>query len=272
MKGRMRKIAWVGLAGLILLSAGPNRVFAENHSQGDPNVKSSPGHETRFLLDQVEQLGKQKKFQEALVLLQGLEASHPSSGERLKGQKLKAKYEGEIIKSEAMERELARESEKKQKLAEVENYWSAPRPYEKTAEPEKETVGETETDVEKRAGRRIPLIDFEDASLKEAVEFLARAADVNIVIDDQAVSKKEERVTVHLKDIPMIDALHFILKTKKLASRIQGGIIFVTSEQTLGEELEVHVYDVQDLVGKLHDFPAEPFDFGKLSEKKESTK
>ena len=67
---------------------------------------------------------------------------------------------------------------------------------------------------------------------------------------------------MHLKNIPLIEALDIILRTKGLKYRFEENIIWITTEEKLLEEdLTVRVYDVQDLVGKLFDFPSTPFDF-----------
>ena len=70
-----------------------------------------------------------------------------------------------------------------------------------------------------------------------------------------------------MKNIPIDEALDIILRTKGLKYRLEENIIWITTEERLLEEdLEVRVYDVQDLVGKIYDFPSEPFDFEKFIE------
>ena len=93
------------------------------------------------------------------------------------------------------------------------------------------------------------------------IEFLAVSNDINIVIDETVVPKSET-VTIHLKSIPLDEALDIILRTKGLKYRFEENIVWITTEEKLLEEdLVVRVYDVQDLVGKLFDFPSIPFDF-----------
>ena len=155
---------------------------------------------------------------------------------------------------------------KKAKLIEVENAWYPPKP-----EPD---AGKVRDDVlaglvtkspgrlrlEKKAHQIVPAIDFSDARLQDVIEFLALSNDINIVIDEQVVDDSAG-VTIHLKNIPLIEALDIILRTKGLKHRFENNIIWITTEEKLAEEdLVIRVYDVQDLIGKLHDFPSTPFD------------
>lgn len=118
--------------------------------------------------------------------------------------------------------------------------------------------------LEERSRQVIPAIDFTEAQLKDVIEFLAVSNDINIVLDEKVVPPAET-VTVHLKDMPLIEALDIILRTKGLKYRFEENIVWITTaERLLEEDLEVRAYDVQDLVGKLHDFPSEPFDFEKF--------
>lgn len=186
----------------------------------------------------------------------------------------KVKYLDELVdeaRSRSMDYELSRASmnadlHKKAKLVEVENYWYAPVPEVETIEGYGETFGaaaksSARLELERKARQIIPSINFTEARLKEVIEFLAVSNDINIVIDETVVPKNET-VTIHLKEIPLEEALDIILRTKGLKYRFEENIVWITTEEKLLEEdLVVRVYDVQDLVGKIFDFPSEPFDF-----------
>ncbi len=159
---------------------------------------------------------------------------------------------------------------KKAQLLDVENAWFPPVP-----EPEKITGYAEEFKgvnkskdrllLEEKAAKVIPSIDFTDARLKDVIEFLAVSNDINIVIDETVVPPNET-VTIHLKNIPLKEALDIILRTKGLKYRFEENIIWITTEEKLLEEdLVVRVYDVQDLIGKVFDFPSTPFDFDNMS-------
>ncbi|GEM_PF-3181765 len=165
----------------------------------------------------------------------------------------------------------------RRKIIEVEKKWFPPKP--EPVEPfdsSKYIVKGSEKspdrlELERKAKQIVPSIDFTDAKLKDVVEFLAVSNDINIIVDEASVPA-DERVTVHLKNIPLVEALDIILRTKGLKYRLEENIIWITSaERLLEEDLEVRVYDVQDLVGKLYDFPSEPFDFEKFVDTKKKT-
>ena len=104
----------------------------------------------------------------------------------------------------------------------------------------------------------IPIIEFNEAQLKDVLKYLSETSGVNIVIDDKAVTPVDT-VTVYLKDTSLLDSLKIILQSKKLVYRFENDIIWVTSKDRLqSEDMIVKVYDVQDLLGKMYDFPAVP--------------
>ena len=189
-------------------------------------------------------------------------------------QEEKVKYLDELIdeaRSRKIDHALARATMnadlyKKAKLVEVEDAWFPPVPELEAIEGYRESLASVtkspaRLELEKKARQIIPSINFTEAQLKEVIEFLAVSNDINIVIDETVVPK-EETVTIHLKDIPLEEALDIILRTKGLKYRFEENIVWITTqEKLLEEDLVVRVYDVQDLVGKLYDFPSRPFDF-----------
>jgi tetratricopeptide (TPR) repeat protein len=186
----------------------------------------------------------------------------------------KVKYLDDLIdeaRSRSIDFELARASMnsdlyKKAQLLEVENAWYPPVPDVKPIEGYTENFAGVKKsparlDLERKSKEIIPKIDFKQAQLKEVIEFLAVSSSINIVIDETVVPRNET-VTIHLTNIPLEEALDIILRTKGLKYRFEENIIWITTqEKLLEEDLVVEVYDVQDLVGKLFDFPSKPFEF-----------
>ena len=250
------------LAVLLSLLIFSPAVFAATPLDWNTTQVSQGDDQARRLMKEAEQAAGQGNLQEALNLLEEAKKHVRSSKRFLKVNELSAKYEARLKGKELREKELEHEAEKARKLMEVDAYWFPPEPYPKEAiEAEKPVELKP---IEERTQKRIALIDFKDATLKEVLEFLAQATDVNIVIDEKSVPVND-LVTLRLKNIPMIQALDYILKSKGLGTRVEENFILVTDPSNLGQDLEVRVYDVQDLVGKLHDFPAKPFDFENLT-------
>ncbi len=177
-----------------------------------------------------------------------------------------------VIDDEMVKASRSNKVYKKAKLLEVEDTWYPPVP-----EPDAGKVTASVESLssrsparlilEKKARQIIPSIDFTDARLKDVVEYLALSNDINIVIDEEVVADVSG-VTIHLKNIPLIEALDIILRTKGLRYRFEDNIIWITTGEKLAQEdLTIKVYDVQDLIGKIQDFPSKPFDISKAIRK-----
>jgi Flp pilus assembly protein TadD len=182
--------------------------------------------------------------------------------------KMLTETRGKVIDEEISKASFDGKIYKKAKLLEVEDTWYPPIP-----EPDagKVTVNVESLSsrsparliLEKKARQIIPSIDFTDARLKDVVEYLALSNDINIVIDEEVVADVSG-VTIHLKNMPLIEALDIILRTKALRYRFEDNIIWITTGEKLAQEdLTIKVYDVQDLIGKIQDFPSKPFDISK---------
>lgn len=181
------------------------------------------------------------------------------------------------IKSQQNKYELATISAevalyKESKLVEVEKAWYPPKPEPDAGKVDKESISSLSTksearlELEKKSKLVIASIDFNDARLKDVIEYLATSNGINIVLDEQVIDDASG-VTIHLKNIPLLEALDIILRTKGLKYRFEENIIWITTAEKLArEELVVKVYDVQDLVSKLHDFPSIPFNIEKILE------
>lgn len=252
---------------LTLAVAPPLFGEATEGTEATPARKNGEGGR---MIRRAEILAQEGRVDEAMRVLKRAEARVKDEKKALKVDKLSSKVRERLLDQAVREQELLRISEKKRMLLEVGSHWLPPLPDKK----EKAKEAPPEDKALERVKKPIPLIDFTDASLKEVVQFLAEASEVNIVIDEKTLTQ-DERVTVRLRDIALIDALAHILKTKKLAMQVEKDLILITTPEALEGELEMRVYDVQDLVGKLHDFPASPFNFSdiaKRSEKGEAAK
>ncbi len=115
-------------------------------------------------------------------------------------------------------------------------------PQEKT-EPEKEEKESVETPIispEKqellaKSNRIIPEINFTNAHLRDVIQYLSRISGVNIILDESVLESEEattatpedDRVTITLKNIPLLEALKYILITKGMKFRIEDHAIWI---------------------------------------------
>lgn len=173
-------------------------------------------------------------------------------------------YVDSLIKQVNIKRAIRKaETLKEKMLLDVDKTWTLSSVKDlagKTKAPseEKETARFDE-DLKGRLEKKVKVIDFNNASLKEVIKNLSEMTGVNIVLDEDVLSGvMPEGITIYLTDITLLQALEIILKTSGLKYRLEKSYILVTTaDKLVDEELMVQVYDVQDIVGKLHDFPGE---------------
>jgi len=81
-------------------------------------------------------------------------------------------------------------------------------------------------------------IDFSDAEPSKVFEYLTEESGINIVMDEAAVSAAGN-ITIHLKNVSVLQALESILRTKGLGYRFEDDFIWISSEQNLAQETMV---------------------------------
>ncbi|MBI5499008.1 MAG: type IV pilus secretin PilQ [Deltaproteobacteria bacterium] len=83
-------------------------------------------------------------------------------------------------------------------------------------------------------GRRIQDLDVRELDIRDFLRFLAEAAGVNIVIDNDVTGM----VTLRLRDVPWDEALDVVLRANALAMVRRGHVIRVAKQETLDAELQ----------------------------------
>jgi type II secretory pathway component GspD/PulD (secretin) len=99
-------------------------------------------------------------------------------------------------------------------------------------------------------------IDMQNAPLTTVVEYIREISGLNFVIDTVAIPKpEEEMVTIKVADIVLSGALKLILQPKQKVHTVSGGVVSITSTETLKKRVKLELYDVQDLTYGMMDFP-----------------
>jgi len=83
-------------------------------------------------------------------------------------------------------------------------------------------------------GRRIQDLDVRDLDIRDFLRFLAEAAGVNIVVDNDV----EGSVTLRLRNVPWDEALDVVLRANGLAMVRRGHVIRIAKQETLDAELK----------------------------------
>ena len=103
-------------------------------------------------------------------------------------------------------------------------------------------------------------LSFKDASLKSIVDLLTELTSLNIIIDTKEIEVQEverKHISFKVNQMPLIDILKAVLRFTDYDYLIQDHMIWITTKEKIKtEDLVLMVYDVQDIVGKLFDFPS----------------
>ncbi|MDP8263630.1 MAG: hypothetical protein P9M13_10080 [Candidatus Ancaeobacter aquaticus] len=125
--------------------------------------------------------------------------------------------------------------------------------------------------MEEKSQQIIPEINFNDARLSDVINYLSKMSGINIILDADLVAQggrgkveaidevgvgeegryegagsggiASDRVTIHLKNLPLIEALKYILQSKGLKYRIDDYAILVSTPSRLENvEMETRYY------------------------------
>jgi type IV pilus assembly protein PilQ len=105
------------------------------------------------------------------------------------------------------------------------------------AAPQVATLDLDDQGQERRArytGRRIQDLDVRELDIRDFLRFLAEAAGVNIVVDNDV----DGSVTLRLRDVPWDEALDVVLRANGLAMVRRGHVIRIARQETLDAELQ----------------------------------
>ena len=112
-------------------------------------------------------------------------------------------------------------------------------------------------------------LDAEDASISTIISTMARLSDCNIVLamDTETTDEKsdEKKITIHIEDVPIEQALALVVKSIGLSYRLVGEKTFIVGEKSRIEEeigertyvLTLNYVDVNKIVNALKIMPGE---------------
>ncbi len=110
--------------------------------------------------------------------------------------------------------------------------------------------------------RTVVSIDAEDAYLPSVLSILAAKSGFNIVTGPGV--SKEERISIHLKDTPIEEAMNLVVRAAGLSYEIVGNSFLVATSKKLKEQVGQNSYvlslqyaDAETVKDLLEDFPAQ---------------
>lgn len=115
--------------------------------------------------------------------------------------------------------------------------------------------------------QRIPEVSFEDLPLDQVIEWLQGYTGMNVnvrwqTLIDQGVPR-DKPITLKVKGLRLSQVLWMIMNEAggsdvKLAYRASGKLLILSTEEDLGKEMLVRVYEVADLLTRIPDFRNAP--------------
>ncbi len=99
-------------------------------------------------------------------------------------------------------------------------------------------------------------LSFTDAPLTDVVAFLREFTGLNIIIDSaQIPTPSDLRITLRVEDLPFDNVLGLVARMHNLAYKVEDGVVFITTAESLQRETVLELYDVQDVTVTIPDFP-----------------
>jgi hypothetical protein len=105
--------------------------------------------------------------------------------------------------------------------------------------------------------QRIPEVLFEELPLEQVMEFIADFTQMNVVVRWQILEdagiERDKAITIKVRNVRLRQVLWLIMNEAggtdlRLAYRASGNMLVLSTEEDLGEEKLVKVYDVSDLL------------------------
>lgn len=181
---------------------------------------------------EAKRLWSQGKYEQALVVCENMKEDSPSD--------ITARVKiNEIV--EDIRKYAERESElvTRKRILAVKKSWLPPKPSIGNGIDDDEVFDDDKiisSDKQRllaKSGRIIPEINFTNAHLRDVIQYLSKIGGVNIILDESVLSETSEgedaddRITISLKNIPLIEALKYILITKGMEFRIEDHAIWI---------------------------------------------
>ena len=105
--------------------------------------------------------------------------------------------------------------------------------------------------------QRLPEVMFEEQPLEQVMEFIADLMQMNVVVRWQILEdagiERDKAITIKVRNVRLRAVLWLIMNEAggtdlRLAYRASGNMLVLSTEDDLGQEMLVKVYDVSDLL------------------------
>lgn len=116
-----------------------------------------------------------------------------------------------------------------------------------------------------KANRIIPEINFTNAHLRDVIQYLSKISGVNIILDESHLADvpaateedaPDNRISISLKNIPLLEALKYILVSKNMEYRVEDHAIWI-AQDVKDVEMITRVYQLPSGSGVIHEIKYE---------------
>jgi hypothetical protein len=119
----------------------------------------------------------------------------------------------------------------------------------------------------KYLNERIEQVAFEEAPLDQVMDWLAGLTPMNVVVRWQTLEdagiERDKPISMDVRNLRLSQVLWMLMDEAggtdlKLAYRASGELLIISTEEDLGKEMMVRVYDVSDLLVRAQRFTSAP--------------
>ncbi|MBI5864089.1 MAG: hypothetical protein HZB38_06230 [Planctomycetes bacterium] len=127
--------------------------------------------------------------------------------------------------------------------------------------------GQRNTGTLAQLNKRIPEVSFEGLPLDQVIDWLQGYTGMNVNVHWQTLTDagvaRDKGITIKVKNLRLSQVLWMIMNEAggpdiKLAYRASGNLLILSTEDELGKEMLVRVYEVGDLLLRIRDFYGAP--------------
>ena len=99
-------------------------------------------------------------------------------------------------------------------------------------------------------------VDFQETPVADAVEYIRKATDLNIVVDDRIIWADKNTVTLKVKNLSVKSILKLMVHELGMSAVYKAGVIYIAPKGGVWTKMVTQIYELRDLVLKVEDFEA----------------
>lgn len=112
-----------------------------------------------------------------------------------------------------------------------------------------------QAEVEAKLSNLKITLDFKDAPLEAAVDYIREISGINLFIDAK-VAEKQIRVSLKVTEISLRSAFALMLKPHECGTLYKDGVLMILSSDVIADRtVKMRIFDCRDILHPIKDFP-----------------